>query len=510
MARARRIQRLAPQFPLAGGWRCGVERAAVPEASDDILDQLERFLAAQADVAVPPRIEGLERVGVGRSRENWLFDAVWPDGTVEPLIVRRDPRGGLLETSRAEEFAVLRALEATPVPSPRVRWLDADGSRLGRPSLVMVRERGEVDYFVVNGDRPLAERLDLAQRFCDLLATLHTADWATAGLGAVLTDPGPGAARAELDGWTAILRRDQQEPWPELEVARRWLAATAPRSARTVVVHGDFKPGNVLVDDDDQLVALLDWELAHLGDPMEDLGWITQPLRLREHLIPGAWERTDLFERYEAATGIAVDTDAVAWWNVLASYKTAVMQVSGLRSFREGRSDEPYRPTAAVLRALLDAVAPPSGGDAGAAGAVDPVGAGAADDHIVSQHLAGARRLLEQVAADPGLSPGGATVVADVRRLIRQAATAWPDAQAFLVDDNRRLAGLLASLGVAAPSTVDASGDADVSVGPAHRRNVELRARLAEAVDSLDATQVATVARALRHRLDRDPANRRS
>lgn len=478
----------------------------MPEASDDILDQLERFLAAQPDVAAPPRIERLERVGVGRSRENWLFDAVWPDGTVEPLIVRRDPRGGLLETSRATEFAVLRALEGTAVPAPRVRWLDADGALLGRPSLVMVREPGEVDYFVVNGDRPLAERVDLARRFCDLLATLHRTDWAAAGLGAVLADPGPGAARAELDGWTAILRRDQQEPWPELEVARRWLAATGPRSPRTVLVHGDFKAGNVLLEDGDRLVALLDWELAHLGDPMEDLGWITQPLRLREHLIPGAWEREDLFARYEAATGIPVDVSAVIWWNVLASYKTAVMQISGLRSFREGRSDEPYRPTAAVLRALLDAVAPPGPDPAGDG----PVGAGAADDHVVSQHLAGARRLLEAVAAEPGLSPAGTAAVADARRLLRQAATAWPDALAFLVDDNRRLAELLAGLGIAAGTSADDPTDPGFSVGPAHRRNVALRGHLADAADSLDATQVAAAARALRARLDRDPANRRS
>lgn len=481
----------------------------MPEASDDILDQLERFLATQPDVAAPPRIERLQRVGVGRSRENWLFDAVWPDGTVEPLIVRRDPRGGLLETSRATEFAVLRALEATAVPAPRVRWLDGDGSQLGRPSLVMVREPGEVDYFVVNGDRPRAERVDLAHRFCDLLVTLHRADWATAGLHTVLADPGPDAARTELDGWTAILRRDQQEPWPELEVARRWLAASAPRSPRTVLVHGDFKPGNVLLEDGHRLVALLDWELAHLGDPMEDLGWITQPLRLREHLIPGAWERADLFARYEAATGIAVDSDAVAWWNVLASYKTAVMQISGLRSFREGRSDEPYRPTAAVLRALLDAVAPP-GSDSKGAATVGPVDGGAVDDHVVGQHLAGARRLLEQVAADPGLSPAGAAMVADTRRLIRQAASAWPGALAFLVDDNQRLAELLAGLGIAAGTPADDPTDPTFSVGPAHRRNVELRGRLADATDSLDATQVATAARALRHRLDRDPANRRS
>ncbi|MDA3039565.1 MAG: phosphotransferase [Actinomycetota bacterium] len=115
-------------------------------AGDDILELIQRFFAAQPDVSSPPRIERVERVAVGRSRENWIFDAAWSSGsdsgTVQPLIVRRDPLGGLLETSRSDEFAVLRALEATAVPAPTARWLDADGAYLGRPSLVMVREPG--------------------------------------------------------------------------------------------------------------------------------------------------------------------------------------------------------------------------------------------------------------------------------------------------------------------------------------------------------------------------------
>ncbi len=128
----------------------------------------------------------------------------------------------------------------------------------------------------------------------------------------------------------------------------------APVSAETVLVHGDFKVGNVLLDDDDQIVALLDWELAHLGDCHEDLGWVTQPLRTREHFVSGHWERAQLLAHYETVTGRQVDHDAVAWWNVMSCYKTAVMQASGLRSFVEGRSNEPYQPSAAVLTALLD------------------------------------------------------------------------------------------------------------------------------------------------------------
>ncbi len=308
------------------------------------------------------RIDGVSRVSSGRSRENWLFDVVWTvEGEPrreqrEPLIVRRDPLGGLLETSRAVEFAVLAALVPTEVPAPHPRWLDATGDELGRPSLVMRREPGTCDYFVLNGPRPLARRVDLAGRLCDLLATVHGVDWAAVGLDEVLVDPGPAAAIHELDAWEEIRRRDQLEPQPELVLAGCWLRDRAPTAARTVLVHGDFKAGNVLLDDD-RIVALLDWELAHLGDPMEDLGWITQPLRTDEHLIPGAWERAQLFERYTAATGHAVDEASVGWWNVFATYKTAIMQLSGLRSFVEGRSDELYRPTAAVLGHLLDTVA---------------------------------------------------------------------------------------------------------------------------------------------------------
>jgi aminoglycoside phosphotransferase (APT) family kinase protein len=324
----------------------------------DIAASVRAFLAAQPDVAEPFHIEGLERVAVGRSRQNWVFDAVWEAGgdrRVEPLIVRRDPPGGLLETDRATEFAVLVALERSEVPAPRARWLDATGEHLGRPSLVMVREPGECDYFLLNGDRPLAERIELAGRFVDLLGGVHLVDWRELGLGATFVDPGPQAARHELAAWAAVLERDRLEPTPELALARAALDETAPRSQRTVLVHGDFKPGNALLDGD-RIVALLDWELAHLGDPMEDLGWVTQPLRAREHLIPGGWERADLFRRYEAATGIPVEEAAVRWWNAFACYKTAVMQTSGLRSFVEGRAEELYRPTATVIGTLLDLV----------------------------------------------------------------------------------------------------------------------------------------------------------
>ncbi|WIX83755.1 phosphotransferase family protein [Amycolatopsis carbonis] len=318
-------------------------------------EQLHEFLSAQ--LGSVPKIVDLTRVGVGRSRENWVFDLVDPaTGDREPLILRRDPEGGLVDTDRGTEFAVLRALEPSGLPAPQARWLDSEGQWLGKPSLIMRREPGDCDYRVVNGDRPLAERTRLARRFCELLAEVHSVDWRSTGLGAVFEDPGEQAALAELERWDTVLRQDQLEALPEVDLALAWLREHAPASARTVLVHADFKPGNILLQGD-RVSALLDWELAHLGDPLEDLGWVVQPLRHREHLIEGAWEREDLVRHYRETTGLDVDETALEWWVVFSTFKTVVMQVSGLRAFLDGRSDEPYRPTGRVLRTLLTAIA---------------------------------------------------------------------------------------------------------------------------------------------------------
>lgn len=322
----------------------------------DVGERLRAFLAARTGAG---RIAGLSRIGVGRSRDNWVFDLVTDQDGVEhsePLILRSDPDGGLVETDRGVEFAVLGALEKSDLPTPVARWLDADGRWLGRPSLVMRRLPGDCDYRILSGaDRSPERRRALAEGFCDLLVEVHRTDWRALGLAAILPDPGAQAARAELDRWEAILRRDQFEEFPELELAIVVLRESAPVSERTVLVHADYKPGNLLLTGD-RVTALLDWELAHLGDPLEDLGWITQPLRAAEHTIPGTWEPEDIVARYARTAGVDVDRRSLAWWVAFSTFKTAVMQVSGLRSFLEGRSDEPYRPTRRVLSTLLEAV----------------------------------------------------------------------------------------------------------------------------------------------------------
>jgi aminoglycoside phosphotransferase (APT) family kinase protein len=324
---------------------------------DDVGARLERFLTDQLGATADLHLAGLRRTSAGLSRENWVFDASWRDASgrqmSEPLIMRRDPVGSVLDTDRNVEYAVLRALEQTDVPAPRVRWLDVEGAALGRPSVVMVREEGECEYYVLNSSRPLADRVAIAQHYCDVLAAIHRVDWRALGLGSVLDDPGDAAALAAVDHWEGELRRHQIEPHPELEVVAAWLRAHAPVAQATVLVHGDFKPGNALMRGDD-ISAVLDWETAHLGDPLEDIGWITNPVRSREHQIVGSWERPQIFERYAARTGFVVEDDAVRWWNVLANYKLSVITLTGTDAFVDGRLDRLHQTPVGLMRVMFD------------------------------------------------------------------------------------------------------------------------------------------------------------
>jgi aminoglycoside phosphotransferase (APT) family kinase protein len=211
---------------------------------------------------------------------------------------------------------------------------------------------GVCDGFVLNGERPLDERVSLAHRIYDELAAIHLVDWGALGLGDTLVDPGTAAADAALDHWEAELRRVQTEPEPELTYVIAWLRDNTPTSCATTLVHGDFKPGNVLIDGD-RVTAVLDWETAHLGDPHEDLGWVTNPLRAGEHRIPDAWEPSDLLHRWSAATGREVDAAALRWWQVLANLKLSVIVLTGMHAFGEGRLDRIHQSPVAIHRLLI-------------------------------------------------------------------------------------------------------------------------------------------------------------
>lgn len=321
------------------------------QVADGLAQLVRHAIPSARDIA----FTGLTRSAGGLSRENWSFDASWTDNEgphAHRLMLMRDASGTLLKTERRREYDVLKALEGSAVAAPAVFWMDPDGQFLGAPSLVMERVAGSCDYMVLNGARPLEERLELAHAFLQLLVDIQAADWQARGLGPSLGVPEGSPAEIALDEWEAEYRRVQIEPHPELDYVLAWMRRTAPLAQAIVLVHGDFKPGNALIEGT-RITAKLDWETAHLGDPLEDLGWITNPVRRREHQIPGHWERAQIVEAYTRLTGRAVDDAALTWWNVFSCWKLSVIQLTAVNEFVSGRYNRVFQTPSWLFRPML-------------------------------------------------------------------------------------------------------------------------------------------------------------
>lgn len=328
----------------------------VDTADGQLTEKLTAFLRQTLDRA-DLRISGLERKSTGMSRENWTFvaESKLSGGWREALILRRDPAGGMLETDRKTEYQTLVALRAAGLPIPRVLGVDLDGRHMGRPALVMEIAPGNCEYYVLTGDRPLETRKRLANDFLQLLINMQNVDCARAGLSDVLEDPGPNPALHELDRWNDELARVALEPMPEMELIRVWLREHARAARKIVLVHGDFKPGNALIHED-RISAMLDWETAHRGDPLEDLGWITNPARVKEHQIPGHWERAQIADAFRERTRYDFDDRELHWWNVFACWKLAIIVLTGLRSTVDDRFDRIHHNPTALYRRMLKMV----------------------------------------------------------------------------------------------------------------------------------------------------------
>ncbi|SNR91112.1 Predicted kinase, aminoglycoside phosphotransferase (APT) family [Haloechinothrix alba] len=338
--------------------------SADPESVALVTKLLREFMTRRLGESAEVSVTGLKRSGQGSSCENWPFDATWrrQDGTTthKELLLRRDPPHSVADTGRAIEFDLLKNLEHTSVPAPVVHWLDDGGTELLRPSMVVDRYAGTADRAVLRDKDPLKladdGRLALAREICDTLADVHQVNIAESGLCDVLPAPRVSPAEDELLHWEQQLNSAELEPQPVLRWALRWLCDHIPPPPdRLTLVHGDFRPANVLVNHG-HVEVLLDWELAHLGDPLDDVGWYSAPLYRSEHFIPGVWEQRDFLCRYVEHTGFEVDPEALRFWQTLTIFRLAVIALQGVRIFCEGESDRPAGPLPKVLTEQLVAV----------------------------------------------------------------------------------------------------------------------------------------------------------
>src|SRR5262245_44308767 len=315
------------------------EAQSLSAASTELRDGLAAYVARQLGVE-RVEVENLRRLAGGASRELWSFDVVAPGGARERLVLRRDPPGHHLQSSRRDEFVLLRAAQASGLPVPRVRWCENDPAVLGSAFFVMDFVEGETLARRLLRDAEYARARDaLPAQLADALARIHRIDTDRAEL-AFLSRPAAGEtpATAELARYEQIYRAITPDPHPALELALRWLGPRRPRPCALVVVHGDYRIGNVIFGPEG-LRAVLDWELAHVGDPFEDLGWLcVRAWRFGADGRPvgGLCAREELFAAYERAGGTEVDREAVRWWEVFGNLRWAVMCIMQARTFMDG------------------------------------------------------------------------------------------------------------------------------------------------------------------------------
>ncbi len=280
------------------------------DKNNELTARIEDLLAAQG---MPGRVEHLKVLSGGASRETWSLDLVVADGTTHPLILQRTRAGTVGGgPGMAEEAELIRAAQTLNVPVPTVVAADP-GPALDAPCMVMTRLDGEtIARKLLRDDVWSTARSVLVGQAGAALAAIHRIDPKVA----------PALRTADqLDEMTALLTAAGQ-PLPAFELALRWLIANRPDSPRQAVVHGDFRLGNLLVSQDG-LAGVLDWELAHLGDPIEDLGWYCVRAWRFGSALPagGMGTREDLIAAYEAAGGGPVDPDALRWWEMLGTLK---------------------------------------------------------------------------------------------------------------------------------------------------------------------------------------------
>jgi aminoglycoside phosphotransferase (APT) family kinase protein len=279
-------------------------------------------------------VTGAAKLSGGASQETWSFDIVHPDGKVG-AILRRAPQGYGAAPTRAAgldaEARLMQLAHEAGVPSPRVMHVLEPEDGLGA-GFIMARIEGEtIARKILRDDTFANARPLLAHQLGKVAAGIH------------------GLPRAELPKLRemsaakeiAEIGREYRGfnwPRPVFELALRWLSDHDPGpSDEVTLVHGDFRHGNLIIGPDG-VRAVLDWELAHLGDPMEDLGWIcVNSWRFGEIDKPvgGFGSREDLFAGYEAA-GRKADPARVKFWEVMGTLRWGVMCCGMMQRFRIG------------------------------------------------------------------------------------------------------------------------------------------------------------------------------
>jgi len=300
-------------------------------------------------------ITGLRRLSGGANMETWAFD-LETKGASKPLILRRSPLGSaaaesdspLSQLPLTAEAALLPLVAAEGVQVPAVLRVLALDEPLG-PGYIMSRERGEaLPGRILADERYSAARKRLARQCGETLARVHQV--APAQLPAAV--PNQTLQERLAQQQTLLDRYGNSSPVHQL--ALNWLTDNAPEPSRHCLLHGDFRNGNLLVDEQG-LVAVLDWELAHCGDPAEDLGYLCGNVwrfGRTEKPVGGFGDYEDLLAGYQSIAGWAPDMATLRYWEVFCALGWGLVCLTMIDLYRSGA--DPTLERAAVGRRVSE------------------------------------------------------------------------------------------------------------------------------------------------------------
>jgi aminoglycoside phosphotransferase (APT) family kinase protein len=324
-----------------------------PREAQDVTERLDCLLEAHGSQG---RAQNVRRMSGGASKEQFLFELADPvTGTSESLVLRMDPLEGIIETSRAREAQLLAVIGGT-VPAPPVAFVDGDGRHMGQPAMITRFVRGATKprdatsgpsgIGIVMGERASAA---LIPQYINNLVAIHDFDFANADLSTYAV-PQAGTNQAalwQLNFWERVLEDDKIDASPLLNYTACWLRERAPVCAQPLLLHGDYRLGNFMFDEDTlEMTAVLDWELAHIGDYHEDIAYSLEPLfcsrDAQGELLVGSMLPVHAFlDGYAERSGRTIDPALLLWYHVLNSFKLSVMNFSsGVRAARDGTNHQ--------------------------------------------------------------------------------------------------------------------------------------------------------------------------
>lgn len=319
-------------------------RLKMPKIAESIEQPLEILLAREFSFFVS--LVSCRKLTAGASQET--YQIVIDTGTRErSLALRRavptlQSQSELGTISLEIEAKLLQLADAGGIPEPEVLYVLREADNLG-PGFIMEWLEGETLGSRIVRHKDFAQlRTHLAYECGATLARIHALDWRDASLESHLTNVSPEALVNET--WSYY--RDIAVPEPMIDFTWRWLLDNLPEDSRTTLVHGDFRNGNLMVTPDG-ITAVLDWELAHVGDPVRDLGWLcVNSWRFGNAEMPvgGFGHIEDLLAGYHSVSGLKISPQHLKFWQVFGSFWWSIICLRMAQSWRTGETPSLERP----------------------------------------------------------------------------------------------------------------------------------------------------------------------